>query len=416
MPKTSRTNSFPPCLSRIGYERCTGCAACANSCQQSAITIKLNSEGFYRPVLIEDLCNDCMACIKHCPVSFILESVSPKSGTTTGKQAVYAAWSEKEEVRVSSSSGGIFSELAYYALGQSGRVCGCTWGEDWTPRHIMVEKLEDVYKLRGSKYVPSFVDEAFYRKIIGLAKAGTIVLFCGTPCQVAGLNLIAPREARRNLLLVDLVCHGVPSLSSFWRYLEWRFGSIRRVEEFSFRSKEVILPPFTIRAITTDGAKYMVAAGQDPWYRMSMVYHIFLQRSCFSCAFSSCPRQGDISLGDFWGIPEEWHNRQGDSVVLVNTERGEDVLQQLIRSRRISVKQSDYALASGSVGRLRGAIYDIPLLRSFALLLIAKGAPFIFPYCLCYLPLKFWERISQYMKRYAGLLPLSFSRPKGRRG
>ena len=390
--------NLAPCVSHIGDGQCTGCAACANGCPQSAIKMSLNREGFYRPLLQKEACNKCMVCLRCCPVNVGANQRDKQNNIPE----IYAAWSTDEKIHLSSSSGGIFSELAHHVLDNTGVVCGCEWGDNWTPRHVMIRDLSGLSRLRGSKYIPSFIHDQFYREIIKLTKAGTTVLFCGTPCQVAGLNLITPPEARANLILVDLVCHGVPSLKSFWCYLDWKFGGRDSIKEFSFRNKEISVQ--TICAITKTGDKYLRACGQNAWFRAAMVYHLFLQESCFACHFGNVPRQGDLTLGDFWGIPEQWHNPKGDSVVFANTAKGKKILHHLIQDNHITVKESDYATASNQVGRLRGSIYPVPLFRNLSLQLIEANS-FELVYRFCYLPLKFKERVIQAIKRRVALLP-----------
>jgi coenzyme F420-reducing hydrogenase beta subunit len=387
----------PPCLETIGPDMCTGCAACANGCRRGAIDVGLDRQGFYRPRRIKARCDDCAECLGYCPV--IVADASAGDGALPDTPEVFAAWSTDEQNHAASSSGGIFSELARHILDRSGGVCGCEWGDAWTPRHVMVRQWAQLAALRGSKYLPSFVGRRLYREIIALATSGVPVLFSGTPCQVAGLAGLAPPAARANLLLVDLICHGVPSLHSFWRYLDWKFGARQHLAHFAFRNKEISTQ--TICAITHTGAKYLATCAEDPWFRSAMVYHLLLQRSCFECRFGGLPRHGDVTLGDFWSIPAQWHHPLGDSLVLANTERGKQVLRQLSQEGRIRVKQSNYGTAAVKAHRLRGSIYPVPLLRNRALQWIAEGRSFGRVYRRCYLPLRLQERCIAAVRRKA---------------
>jgi coenzyme F420-reducing hydrogenase beta subunit len=396
------TLSAPPCLARIGDDQCTGCAACANGCERRAIEIALSPEGFYRPVLRWELCDSCMECLGSCPVIALVDKARAV-GESSDHVEAYAAWSNDEEIHLSSSSGGIFSELARQVLDNGGVVFGCEWGESWTPRHVAVSDWAEVPRLRGSKYVPSRIGERLYRDIIDLATRGTLVLFCGTPCQVAGLDLICPSEARHNLLLVDLVCHGVPSLTSFWGYLDWKFGSTENLAHFSFRSKDLSLREkggffYSLHAITKSGEESLFPAGLDPWFKAGMMFHLFLQRCCFECRFNDLPRCGDITLGDFWGIPGNWHDPRGDSVVLIHTERGRAILRQLEDQGRIRAKSAEYSVAAEKSGRLRGSTYPVPFLRKPALQWIAEGRSYGRIHSLIYLPLRWRERILAYRR------------------
>lgn len=384
--------AWPPCLLRIGDGACTGCGACANACPADALAMACNREGFYRPALDPARCNACDRCLSACPVL----AVRPAAPAEAMSPEVFAAWSTDEAVHRSSSSGGVFSELARHVLGQGGAVCGCEWGPGWVPRHVIVRDWEGVARLRQSKYLPSRVDPRFYREVLRLAREGTPVLFCGTPCQVAGLARLAPSEARANLLLADLVCHGVPSLRSFQLYLDWKFGGAGQMVDFSFRNKEVSIQ--TIRAETRRGV-YLAAVGCDDWFRSSFVNHLFLQRACFACRFCIRPRHGDLTLGDFWGIPEGWHDRRGDSVAVANTASGRAAMAGMIADGKLRVRPSDWATATCRSSRLRGEDWRVPVLRALALALVARGAGFGWIRRWCLSPFDLLDQTAYYARR-----------------
>jgi coenzyme F420-reducing hydrogenase beta subunit len=394
-----------PCLTRIGDNECTGCAACANGCPADALSMAGNREGFYRPVLDGTRCTDCGRCLAVCPVLTAM-TAGPRCQPAPSEPEVFAAWSTDEAIHLSSSSGGVFSELARRVLAQSGAVCGCEWGPGWVPRHTLVRDWAGVARLRQSKYLPSFVDGRFYRGILALAQKGTPVLFCGTPCQVAGLASLAGADARNNLLLVDLVCHGVPSLRSFQRYVDWKFGGIAEVEGLTFRSKEISIQ--TIRVDSRRQGTYRAAVGADHWFRCSFVHHLFLQRACFACRFCHGPRQGDVTLGDFWGIPEAWHDKRGDSVLLANTDAGRGVAAALITDGNLRVQVSDWGTASRRSSRLRGEAWRVPALRRVAMWLLAHNAPFnwmrhlCLPYDACARLSARWQGLARYSLRRRG--------------
>lgn len=247
------TTTVPSVFEKVGDEFCTGCAACANVCPNEAIDMALTANGFYRPVRISNTCNDCSLCANACA------NTSGRSQETTTvrpseEPQVYAAWSTDPDVHVSSSSGGAFSELARYVLDLGGVVCSCEWGSKFSPRHVIIEKWSDIHRLRGSKYLPSLINRHVLRELIMISGEGRKVLFCGTPCQVAGLARIIPASQRCNFLLVEFVCHGVPSLRSFLQYIRWRFGALNKIKSFSFRNKRGKVPG--ILAVDETGKDY----------------------------------------------------------------------------------------------------------------------------------------------------------------
>lgn len=192
--------------------KCTGCMACVNVCVHHAVKIKTDEEGFDRPYIDSNLCVDCGLCSKTCPIN-----QHPKVNET---KDVYSGWSADDKVRINSSSGGAFTEIARPILEKGGVVFGCALNGKLQAEHIYVETFEELEtKLRGSKYVQSRIGNS-YSKAKDFLRQGRKVLFSGTPCQIAGLKNYLRREYE-NLITVDLICHGVPSPMLFEDYKEF---------------------------------------------------------------------------------------------------------------------------------------------------------------------------------------------------
>lgn len=191
---------------------CTGCMACVNVCAHHAISVVQDKEGFDRPQIDESLCVDCGLCAKTCPINHHPLATEPIE--------IYSGWSSNEAVRINSSSGGAFTEIARPVLEDGGVVFGCTLNDKLQAEHIYVETLEDLENnLRGSKYVQSRIGNT-YEQAKDFLRQGRKVLFSGTPCQIAGLRNYL-RKDYENLLTVDLICHGVPSPLIFEEYKKY---------------------------------------------------------------------------------------------------------------------------------------------------------------------------------------------------
>lgn len=196
------------------WSTCCGCSACAQACPKGCITMQADGEGFLYPVIDENTCIACGACEHVCPI----KNTSPEP---TGEPDAYAAYSKNTEQRLESSSGGVFSLLAEEILQNSGVVFGAAMSEDCRKaQHIAVERQEDLWKLRGSKYLQSEIGST-YRQAENALKQGRRVLFSGTPCEIEGLHRYLRREYE-NLLCVDLICHGVPSAKLWEKYVSYR--------------------------------------------------------------------------------------------------------------------------------------------------------------------------------------------------
>ena len=132
-------------LCRVKSQDCCGCGACANKCPVKAISMRENEEGFLAPAIDENLCTDCGLCAKACP------ALNVRYENTTEPEC-YAAMAE-DEIRMKSSSGGIFSLLAEHIIDKGGYICGAAFNKDWSVSHIIIDNKQDLAKLRGSKSV-----------------------------------------------------------------------------------------------------------------------------------------------------------------------------------------------------------------------------------------------------------------------
>lgn len=377
-------------------DRCTGCTVCIATCPRAALTLSLSSAGFYRPMVDRSKCNNCKLCIHKCPV-IAAECGRLKRSVSVEPQA-FASWSEDSDLRIGSSSGGVFSELAKAFLNEGGVVFGCCWGPNWTPMHAKATSHEGLLGMRGAKYVQSSIGDTL-KEAAQLCESGVPVLYSGTPCQIAGLNLLCSQESRCYLVTCEVICHGVPSVKVFHQYLHWLFNG-EAVKEYSFRSK--LLGWQTVSAKSESGKKHTVQLSADPFSRLSLVYHLSLMESCFNCAFQKLPRVADITLGDFWGVPKEFDDQRGVSVVLVNSIEGETLINKAVASGSLKFFPVELAQAVNKNKRAIGADWKIPILRKFFLKDVSREVNFKVLLWKYYTPLRMMERIRERIKILLG--------------
>ena len=296
-------------------ERCCGCAACLNSCPVNAIGMEENEDGFLYPQVNEEICIHCGKCVRTCP------ELTPAFKNKKEPEC-FAAYAE-DEIRMKSSSGGIFTLLAEAVLKQGGCVCGVVLDENFSAEHRIISTIEELEKMRGSKYVQSRVGTV-YREIKGLLQEGKQVLFGGVPCQVAGLKGFLNKEYE-NLLTVDVVCHGVPSPGVFQKYRTETYG--KNLADFQFRTKEFGHNCNHCIATLKNG-KRVVGNRENVAYERAFHSSLMLRSSCGECTFAPAPRQGDLTLGDFWHVEKynpDFASAKGVSLVLLNSEKGEKI-------------------------------------------------------------------------------------------
>ena len=299
-------------------EQCCACGACVSACARGAIQMKADEAGFMFPTVDEAQCVECGRCVEVC-------AFEKKGKGANGEAKVYAAVIKDEQVLLQSSSGGIFTALATAVLEKGGAVFGAAWTKDFDLAHICVENKEDLRRLRGSKYVQSSTGETF-RQVKELLKAGRFVCYCGTPCQIAGLKAYLGEEPKK-LLTLDIICHGVPSIKMMRddiRYVSG--GNTAAVKDIRFRDKAY---GWGVKGSLRIGeAKKKYHAGTSPYYFYFLKGQVY-RESCYHCRFPGEGRQGDITLGDYWGVRGEVRKRlenvnpdRGISCVLVNNEKG----------------------------------------------------------------------------------------------
>ncbi|KHC90362.1 coenzyme F420 hydrogenase/dehydrogenase subunit beta domain-containing protein [Thermotoga sp. Mc24] len=244
-------------------------------------------------------------------------------------------------------------------LEKKGVVFAVGWSKEWFAEHKEVTDTQKIPETLGSKYVQSKVGDS-YEKVIGYISGGKQVLFVGTPCQIAGLRNVIKQEriTENDVILVDLVCHGVPSLFAFKKYLKEHFET-DKIESIQFRNKSKGWTRFQIVIETIDGKKYEAVYYKDSFF-YGFLINLYLASICYNCPFSKIPRQGDITLGDFWGVPKEYKDERGVSVVLVNSEKGNEFFSELIEGKRIFAEQVPLEIAAKSNPRIISGRLEIP--------------------------------------------------------
>ena len=291
--------------------KCTGCFACANACPVGAIQMLPGKIGHLFPTIL-DKCIECNKCIKTCPVNNPVELQKPIK--------TLAFWIKDDEEHQTSTSGGAAACFTNYILEEGGTVYGCASLSHGVIEHIRIDKKEDAFKLKGSKYVHSHINNT-YQLIKADLKSGKKVLFIGLPCQVAGLKRYIGKE-NANLFAIDLICHGVPSQQVLFEYIE--SVGIKRDEVSVVAFREAKGSYLTIKS--SGRSVYYKNECKDLYY-MAFNDNLCFRDSCFTCRYSAPERVGDLTIGDFWGLgkqePFNYTPHGHVSVVLVNNSKGE---------------------------------------------------------------------------------------------
>lgn len=294
-------------------KKCTGCAACMNICPKSCITMEYNERFELVPEIDEQKCIECGACQRICPSNIETDKHTPEN--------CYACYAPEE--MSTSSSGGIAAELAKKIVADGGCVFGAIY-ENGTVHHSLIDSKADLRKLKGSKYVQSYINDCYKRVKEEINRRK--VLFVGTPCQVAAVRKVVGEA--QNLYCVDLICHGGTS----HKYLDEVLTSDKE-GILSFRKNGDFAVRLNDRELK-HSSEYLLAFMRGMSYR----------ESCYACVYANLERVGDITLGDFWGIKNFPNENEGVSVVLVNTEKGKDMFKAIQADLYFEERQLEEAL------------------------------------------------------------------------
>lgn len=300
---------------------CCGCMACEDACPRGAISMIENDNGFIFPTIDEAKCVNCGICLNVC--DFRKE---PKTESNIDK--AYSLVVNDKNILRKSSSGGAFTALSDVVLSRSGYVVGSIMDKDFNIKHIVATDMIERDWMRESKYVQSCT-LGIWRRIRDLLDQGKDVLFSGTPCQCAALKSFLGKDYDR-LFVVDFLCHGVPNNRMFKDFIDY-LNTISKtpVVGFSFRNK--------IYGWNSNSINFSISSNgkiNSKW--INQTYYSFfsknlsLRPACYRCPYRSMHRPSDITIADFWGIEKltGCKNRDGVSLVLIHSEKGQSLIEE----------------------------------------------------------------------------------------
>ena len=326
---------------QIKKEDCTGCLACVAVCPANAINIEIDSKGFSVPKVNEDLCLHCNLCNRTCPIN------KESDLKNCIKDSCYGFKSSDDD-RLVSSSGAFFSCLARTFINQGNSVCiAAGFDSSFKVIHSSFSTFDGIAETRGSKYSQSDFLPAYVDALNSLNK-GKKVLVVGTPCQISGLKLFLKNKQvdQSNLLTVDIVCHGVSS-PEIWKECVSMFSDkYGKVKNINFRDKSQGWRGYHISALLDNGENVKTS---EPFmiYSNLLQFDLLIRPNCFHCKYCSLMRCGDITIGDFWDIGKvdpDFKDDLGVSMVISNTQKGEEWLRIVSENSSCKIKQYDINL------------------------------------------------------------------------
>ena len=338
---------------------CCGCAACAQICPKSCITMQEDEEGFLYPYVNKATCVDCHLCEKTCPVL----NVRPEK---TRNQKGYVVQHKNKQILHESTSGGAFTAIAEWVIKRDGVVFGAAYDKNFVVKHTYVENIEDIIIFRNSKYAQSEIGDS-YQKAKTFLDGNRLVLFSGTPCQLEGL-LRFLRKTYDNLIAVDVVCRACPSPLVFKKYLEMVSDKVgKNYDTILFRDKYYGYQYSTMSV--KKGGRYLYHEGIDTdSYLRSFFSGISVRPSCMKCVFRKRYRETDLTIWDCFNITmydKQMDNDQGATKVLAHSLKGTGIMKDINSILRTKEVNPEQLLKMEGISEIDVTIVNHPLREAF---------------------------------------------------
>ena len=301
-------------------EDCCGCTACKSICPQNAIEMEEDEEGFLYPTINKDKCINCGLCKKTCPII-------NKNEKNEKEQKAFIINNKNDEIRRESTSGGAFTPIAEYIINKGGVVFGATFDNNYNVIHTYVDKAEELYKFRGSKYVQSDLKDTF-KEVKKFLDNNRYVCFSGTPCQIEGLKKYLGKEYSE-LITVDIVCHAVPSPLVWKKYLKFIKSKYKnaKIKKILFRDKSKYGYKYSTMTIKGDNIDYSQGVETDPYLR-AFFGDLSDRPSCYNCKFKKQYRVSDLTIWDCFEperFKKELDDDKGTTRILIHSNKGKEL-------------------------------------------------------------------------------------------
>lgn len=302
---------------------CFGCGVCENTCPVHAIKMWEDSLGFLYPEVDDSACISCGKCLRECP-----DEDNARKNVFNKPVKYYGVRLNNPEELAKSQSGGAFGALAEFVIAHGGIVYGAVFDSECKVRHVEANTKDELERMHGSKYVQSKIVDCL-DNIKQNLENGKVVLFSGTPCQVAAVKLHISKKLQDRLILVDILCHGVGSPSVWASHIhgiENKEG--QKIISAKCRDKSISgWHGFTENIVLGNGKSV-----HSNEYTEIFMKQIAYRQSCYQCPFANIQRVGDITIGDLWGVEKtklakEASDEKGMSLLMVNTEKGISVFE-----------------------------------------------------------------------------------------
>lgn len=367
----------------VGNDYCIGCGICA-SLSDSPLTMKLNEDGKYQPVLVDNynenletdallVCPFSKSNNKETEIGENLFGHVPgiKSDEYSGHYLQgYAGYVKEGNYREKGSSGGMGNWIAAQLL-KEGFIDGIIHvkssdDESNVLFDFQVSKtIDELSKGAKSKYYPIEMSQVlnFVRE-----NEGKYALI-GIPCYIKGVRLLAEQDQvinERIKFLIGLVCGHLKS-DMFAKSMGWQMGiGPSNLNGIDFRKK------LEGRAANNygvevkgekDGKNVVLSTPTKELYTTNWGHGMFKYNACEFCD-DVLAETADVTVGDAW-LPEYSNDSRGTNVIVVRNPVIKKIIEKnkdkTIHVDAISSKKVYQSQAGGFRHRRDGLAYRLYL-------------------------------------------------------
>ena len=340
-------------VSILDKKNCCGCWACNNACPKQCISMEKDEEGFLYPYIDVTSCIECGICEKVCPI------LNADAEDIPHRQRGWLVQHKNDEIRHESTSGGAFTAIATWVINQGGVVFGAGYKTGtFVVAHQWVERVEDLAIFRNSKYSQSEMGNCF-EKAKGFLDTDRYVLFSGTPCQIEGLIGFLRGKEYKKLLLVDIVCHGIPSPAIFDAYIKVQERLIGgEFKNILFRDKFYGYHYSSFSIYNSDERKNYHKGIDTNAYLRAFFSNLSDRPSCYDCKFKKRYRKSDLTLWDCFPIEKftKELDGKGTTRVLAQTNKGVETMSAILKDLKYVEVDTDKLTAG-----VNEMFYSVPM-------------------------------------------------------
>lgn len=323
---------------------CSGCGTCNTVCGRNAITMKKTpTMGLLHAEIDPTKCTDCGLCLKMCPSS---NALAEKADVTEEKiigdiKACYVGRSLDKEIFANAQSGGMVTSILKFLFEKGLIDCAVSCRMDYstppTPsvHYSILTSAEELGKNQKSCYTQ--VDIVSALRETAPYKSIAVV---GVPCHIQGVsNLMTLKKYSNIKYRIGLICDKTYSdtyMDAIMYGEKIPTGNIRivyRKKNFNHAGKFYTYQQAPTAIINKQGDMTII-----PNSKRIFLKDYFAVPKCKIC-WDKLNTQADIVLGDPWGLKGRYDETEGDSIIIIRTIVGLNLLEELTANHIIIKKE-----------------------------------------------------------------------------